>query len=168
MRNLTYLFVLTIGISTLPVTAEDHGEGPPPHWEPVGDARQALHDELGDLVESGDVGRIHELIGQLEEAFHAAVDADRQHRHQRQERHRAIADQFRQEHEEADRAADEAHRAADEARDRKHREVDETANQAHQEADRVADEAHRAADEARDQKHREIEERRHQEFEGQH
>ena len=168
MRNLAYLIVFSIGICTLPVAAQDHDGGPPPHWEPVDNARQALHDELGDLVENGDVGRIHELIGQLEEAFHAAVDADRQHRHQRQEIHRAIADQFRQEHEEADRAADEAHRAADEARDQKHREVDEAANQAHQEADRAADEAHRAADEARDQKHREIEERRHQEYEGKH
>ena len=177
MKIFALLTMFATSIGTLSVEAEDHGEGAPPHWEPVDNARQALHDELGELVENGDIDRIHELIGQLEESFHAAVDAEIQHQHEGQERHRAIDEQFHQEHEEANRAADEAHRAADEARQQKHQEIeerrhqvhqeaDQAADQAHQDADRVADEAHRAADEARDQKHQEIEERRQQAHEG--
>ena len=115
MKIFALLTVFATSIGTLSVEAEDHGEGAPPHWEPVDNARQALHDELGELVENGDIDRIHELIGQLEESFHAAVNAEIQHQHEGQERHRAIDEQFHQEHEEANRAADEAQRAADEA-----------------------------------------------------
>ena len=100
MKIFALLTVFATSIGTLSVEAEDHGEGAPPHWEPVDNARQALHDELGELVENGDLDRIHELIGQLEESFHAAVDAEIQHQHEGQERHRAIDEQFHQEHEE--------------------------------------------------------------------
>ncbi len=146
MKNIAFLVVFAIGLGTVPVAAQNDGEGPPPHWEPVENARQELHDQLDQLVEDGEAGRIHELINGLAEAFQPAIAAEHQLEQENQERHRAIDEQFRQEHEEADMAADQAHRAADE----------------------VAEQAHRAADEARDQKHQEIDGRQHEAHEAPH
>ncbi len=132
MKNIAFLVVFAIGLGTVPVAAQNDGEGPPPHWEPVENARQELHDQLDQLVEDGKAGRIHELINGLAEAFHAAIAAEHQLEQENQERHRVIDEQFRQEHEEADMAADQAHRAADEARDQKHQEIDGRQHEAHE------------------------------------